>query len=74
MYTVETKDLKEELFELVDQLEMNLHANEKGMTTYEMFTIALALQKNRLYMEANVLGTGHPSALEKIAMVLEEKQ
>jgi hypothetical protein len=44
------------------------------MTPYEVFTIALGMQKNRLYMEANVLGTGHPSALERISMVLEEKQ
>lgn len=76
MYTAESKDLKEELFEIVESLEDYLqeHDYEKGMTFYETFKVALEMQKNRLYMEAHVLGTGHPSALERISMVLEEKQ
>lgn len=75
MYTAESKDLKEELFEIVDRLQDYLEENnfEGGMTNFEIFQIALGMQKNRLYMEANVLGTGHPSALERISMVLENK-
>lgn len=73
MYTAEAKDLKEELFELVDLLEVTENFEKDSLTTYEKFQIALGMQKNRLYMEANVLGTGGPSALEKLSMVLEEK-
>jgi hypothetical protein len=73
MYTAESKDLKEELFEIVNLLEEHLHNTGEEMTPYELFKIALEMQRNRLYMEANVLGTGHPSALERISMVLENK-
>jgi hypothetical protein len=31
------------------------------------------MQQNRLYMEAHVLGTGNPSALEKLGIILENK-
>jgi hypothetical protein len=73
MYTAESKDLKEELFEIVSLLEEHLQNTGEEMTPYELFKIALGMQNNRLYMEANVLGTGHPSALERISMVLENK-
>jgi hypothetical protein len=75
MYTAQSKDLKEELFEIVDLLENFIEENnyEEGMTVYETFKIAVEMQKNRLYADANVLGTEHPSALERISMVLEKK-
>lgn len=75
MYTAQSKDLKEEVFEIVELIENFIEENnyEDGMTVYETLKIAVEMQKNRLYMEANVLGTGHPSALERISMVLEEK-
>lgn len=74
MYTPQCKDLEQELFDNVTMLENHLDNTGEEMSPYELFTIALGMQKNRLYMEANVLGTGHPSALERISMVLEEKQ
>jgi len=76
MYTVEAKDLKKELFEMVNLLEDYMEKNNyvDGMSNYEVFQIALGMQKNKLFAEANVLGTGYPSALERISMVLEEKQ
>lgn len=73
MYTTESRDLQGELFELVETIESHLHNSEEEMTPYEVFQIALGMQKNRLYADANVLGTGYPSALERISMVLEEK-
>jgi hypothetical protein len=68
MYTAQAKDLKEEMFELVDLLK-----TEKTLTTYQKYKIALGMQQNRLYMEAHVLGTGNPSALEKLGIILENK-
>jgi hypothetical protein len=69
MYTAEAKDLKEELFEIVTLIETHLYANEEQdeMSLYEKFKIALEMQYNRLYMEANNLGKGEPSALEKLS-------
>jgi len=44
------------------------------MTDYERLQIAVQLQKNRMYADAFVLTEKSPSALEKIAMIFEEKQ
>lgn len=69
MYTAEAKDLKEELFELLTLIENHLHENDEQdeMSIYQKFKIALNIQYNRLYMEANSLGKGEISSLEKIA-------
>jgi tRNA A58 N-methylase Trm61 len=68
----------EQINEIVDELEKT--GTMENVSTYEIFTLAIKIQKNiikseynQLYASANVVNTGElvPSALEKIAMEIE---
>jgi hypothetical protein len=71
----------EELKKIVEELESECGMGD-DVSSYELFTLATKIHENiikstynELYASANVVNTGFatPSALEKIAMVLEDK-
>jgi len=69
-------------FDAIDGISPEIRENAKvikknlRVTDYEAFSLALTVEKNIILKQAFVISSNddHPSALEKIAMLLQDKQ